>query len=79
MCQLYFYVLIDEYSVLFIDSNTEVLGNEGEVLETNDNDKETKERPTSKLDKKTQKLIADLKRCRIQMENTRKSIQKPTV
>jgi hypothetical protein len=41
--------------------------------------KSSKQRPESKLDKKTQKLIADLKRCRLQMEEARKAIQKPSV
>ncbi|XP_031555251.1 uncharacterized protein LOC116292138 [Actinia tenebrosa] len=42
-------------------------------------EKSKDKRPESKLDKKTQKLIADLKRCKIQMEEAKKAIQKPPV
>ncbi|XP_020910744.1 uncharacterized protein LOC110248548, partial [Exaiptasia diaphana] len=57
-----------------VDSETPVEKESAE--ETNESNEKKEDKPA---DKKTQKLIADLKRCRIQMQNTRKSIEKPPV
>lgn len=56
-------------------SDSEAPVEKEDVEETNDSNEKAEE----KVDKKTQKLIADLKRCRVQMQNTKKSIQKPPV
>lgn len=50
-----------------------------EEKEENKEEEKDKDKEESKQDKKNQKLIADLKRCRIQMANAKRSIQKPTV
>lgn len=73
----------------YSDSKEDVPSEQEEVKESQEEVKESpkkgdrkeksSKRPESKLDKKTQKLIADLKRCKIQMGEAKKAIQRPPV